>query len=244
MDILPAIDLRSGKCVRLLQGDYARQIDYSGDPVGVAREFEEAGARWLHVVDLDGAKEGRPCNLPTIRQILAETSLRVEVGGGLREAETIEELIDAGVQRCIVGTKALEDWEWFKQVAQRPKCVNHVALGLDAKQGRLAVRGWLEQTALTAVQVAQKAAGLGVAAIIYTDVSRDGMLSGPNIEATLAVAKASPIPVIASGGVTTIDDVRALCRLPLGGIIIGRAIYERRLDLAEAVRIATGGEES
>lgn len=244
MDILPAIDLRSGKCVRLLQGDYARQIDYSGDPVGVAREFEEAGARWLHVVDLDGAKEGRPCNLPTIRQILAETSLRVEVGGGLREAETIEELIDAGVQRCIVGTKALEDWEWFKQVAQRPKCVNHVALGLDAKQGRLAVRGWLEQTALTAVQVAQKAAGLGVAAIIYTDVSRDGMLSGPNIEATLAVAKASPIPVIASGGVTTIDDVRALCRLPLGGIIIGRAIYERRLDLAEAVRIATGGGES
>ena len=244
MDILPAIDLIGGKCVRLLQGDYAQQIDYSGDPVGVAREFERAGARWLHVVDLDGAKVGRPCNLPTIRRILAETSLRVEVGGGLREAETIEELIDAGVQRCIVGTKALEDWEWFKQVAQRPKCVNHVALGLDAKQGRLAVRGWLEQTALTAVQVAQQAAGLGVSAIIYTDISRDGMLSGPNIEATLAVAKASPIPVIASGGVTTIDDVRVLCRLPLGGIIIGRAIYERRLDLAEAVRIATSGEES
>ncbi|HPD31314.1 MAG TPA: 1-(5-phosphoribosyl)-5-[(5-phosphoribosylamino)methylideneamino]imidazole-4-carboxamide isomerase [Phycisphaerae bacterium] len=244
MDILPAIDLIGGKCVRLLQGDYAQQIDYSGDPVGVAREFERAGARWLHVVDLDGAKVGRPCNLPTIRRILAETSLRVEVGGGLREAETIEELIDAGVQRCIVGTKALEDWEWFKQVAQRPKCANHVALGLDAKQGRLAVRGWLEQTALTAVQVAQQAAGLGVSAIIYTDISRDGMLSGPNIEATLAVAKASPIPVIASGGVTTIDDVRVLCRLPLGGIIIGRAIYERRLDLAEAVRIATSGEES
>ncbi|MGQ9649958.1 MAG: 1-(5-phosphoribosyl)-5-[(5-phosphoribosylamino)methylideneamino]imidazole-4-carboxamide isomerase [Phycisphaerae bacterium] len=244
MDILPAIDLRSGKCVRLLQGDYTRQIDYSGDPVMVAGEFERAGAKWLHVVDLDGAKEGRPCNLPTIKRILAETSLQVEIGGGLREAETIEELIDAGVHRCIVGTKALEDWEWFKEVTQRPKCANHVALGLDAKQGRLAVRGWLEQTALTAVQVAQKTAGLGVSAIIYTDISRDGMLSGPNIEATLAVAKASPIPVIASGGVTTIDDVRALCRLPLGGIIIGRAIYERRLDLAQAVRIATSEGES
>ena len=241
MDILPAIDLIGGKCVRLLQGDYSRQIDYSGDPVGVAREFERAGAKWLHVVDLDGAKEGRPCNLPTIRRILAETSLQVEVGGGLREAATTEELIDAGVQRCIVGTKALVDWEWFKELTQRPKCASHVALGLDAKQGQLAVQGWIEQTPQTPVQVARMAAGLPVSAIIYTDISRDGMLKGPNIEATLAVAEASPIPVIASGGVTTIDDVRALCRLPLGGIIIGRAIYEKQLDLAEAVRIAASG---
>ncbi|NLE60477.1 MAG: 1-(5-phosphoribosyl)-5-((5-phosphoribosylamino)methylideneamino)imidazole-4-carboxamide isomerase, partial [Planctomycetes bacterium] len=169
MDILPAIDLIGGKCVRLLQGDYSRQIDYSGDPVGVAREFERLGAKWLHVVDLDGAREGRPCNLPSIRQILTETSLQVEVGGGLREAETIEELIDAGVQRCIVGTKALVDWDWFKELVQRPKCANRVALGLDAKRGQLAVRGWAEQTPQTAVQVAQMAAGLPVSAIIYTD---------------------------------------------------------------------------
>lgn len=244
MDILPAIDLIGGKCVRLLQGDYSRQIDYSGDPVGVAREFERLGAKWLHVVDLDGAREGRPCNLPSIRQILTETSLQVEVGGGLREAETIEELIDAGVQRCIVGTKALVDWDWFKELVQRPKCANRVALGLDAKRGQLAVRGWAEQTPQTAVQVAQMAAGLPVSAIIYTDISRDGMLKGPNIETTLTVAEASPIPVIASGGVTTVDDVRALCRLPLGGIIVGRAIYERRIDLAEVIRIAASGGAS
>jgi phosphoribosylformimino-5-aminoimidazole carboxamide ribotide isomerase len=234
MEILPAIDLRSGKCVRLLQGDYSQQIDYSG---------EAAGAKWLHVVDLDGAKEGHPCNLPTIRRIVSETKLNVEVGGGLREAPTIEELLDAGVHRCIVGTKALEDWDWFAELAQRPKCAHHVALGLDARQGQLAVRGWVEKTALTPVEVAQKAAGLPVAAIIYTDISKDGMLQGPNIEVTLAVAQASSIPVIASGGVTTIEDVRALAALPLGGIIIGRAIYEKKLDLAEAVRIARAGEK-
>ncbi len=243
MDILPAIDLRNGKCVRLLQGDYSQQIDYSEDPVAVARQFEAAGAGWLHLVDLDGAKEGRPCNLPTIRRILSQTKLKVEVGGGLRDAKTIEELLDAGVQRCIVGTQALVDWAWFVDLVQRPKCARHVALGLDARNGQLAVRGWLEATTLTAAQVAQKAAGLPVTAIIYTDISKDGMLQGPNIEATLAVAKASTIPVIASGGVTTVEDVRALVKLPLGGIIVGRAIYEGKLDLAEAVRIAAVGEK-
>lgn len=242
MDILPAIDLRDGKCVRLLQGDYSQQINYSEDPVAFAREFEQVGANWLHLVDLDGAKEGRPCNLAVIERILAETSLKVEVGGGLRETAVIEELLEAGVQRCVVGTRALVDWEWFVDLVQRPMCRNRVALGLDAHQGQLAVRGWREKTAQTAVQVAQNAAALPVAAIIYTDISRDGMLSGPNIEATLAVAEASSIPVIASGGVTTLDDVRALATLPLGGIIIGRAIYEGRLDLAEAVRIVRSGE--
>jgi phosphoribosylformimino-5-aminoimidazole carboxamide ribotide isomerase len=243
MDILPAIDLRGGKCVRLLQGDYSQQIDYSGDPVEVARQFEAAGAKWLHLVDLDGAKEGRPCNLPTIRRILAETTLKVEVGGGLREGQSIEELLDAGVQRCIVGTKALVDWNWFADLVQRPRFARHIALGLDAKKGRLAVRGWVEETAETAVQVAQKAAGLPVAAIIYTDISKDGMMEGPNIEETLAVARATMIPVIASGGVTTIEDIRALAALPLGGIIVGRAIYEKKLDVAEAVRIASVGDK-
>ncbi len=243
MDILPAIDLRGGKCVRLLQGDYSQQIDYSGDPVEVARQFEAAEARWLHLVDLDGAKEGRPCNLPTIRRILAATRLKVEVGGGLREAESIEQLLDAGVERCIVGTQALVDWNWFADLVQRPKFAHHIALGLDARKGQLAVRGWVEETAETAVQVARKAAGLPVAAIIYTDISKDGMMQGPNIEETLAVARASTIPVIASGGVTTLENIRALAVLPLGGIIVGRAIYEKKLDVAEAIRIATGGEK-
>jgi phosphoribosylformimino-5-aminoimidazole carboxamide ribotide isomerase len=242
MDILPAIDLRDGKCVRLLQGDYSQQIDYSEDPVAFAKEFEQVGAKWIHMVDLDGAKEGRPCNLAVIERVLAETTLSVELGGGLRDTEVIEDLLEAGVQRCVVGTKALVDWGWLVDLLQRPKCQHHIALGLDARNGNLAVRGWLEETTLTAVQVARRVAGLPVAAIIYTDISRDGMMAGPNIEATLALAQASTIPVIASGGVTTLDDVRALVTLPLGGIIVGRAIYEGRLDLAEAVRIATSGE--
>lgn len=243
MDILPAIDLRNGKCVRLLQGDYTQQIDYSDDPIAVAHEFEQAGARWVHVVDLDGAKEGKPCNLLTIWKIASQTGLKVEVGGGLREAETIEALLDVGVARCVVGTKALTDWAWFTELVMRPKCRDHIALGLDARGSRLAVKGWLEETAETPVQVAQRAAGLPVSAIIYTDISRDGMLEGPNIEAVRTLAQQSPIPVIASGGVTTIDDIQALAVLPLAGIIVGRAIYEKRLDLAEAVRIATAGEK-
>jgi phosphoribosylformimino-5-aminoimidazole carboxamide ribotide isomerase len=241
MEVLPAIDLREGKCVRLLQGDYAQQIDYSDDPVAVAHQFEQAGAHWVHVVDLDGAKEGKPCNLLTIWKIASQTGLRVEVGGGLREVETVEALLDAGVARCVVGTKALTDWAWFSELVVRPKCRDHIALGLDARGGRLAVKGWLEETSETPTQVAQKAFGLPVSAIIYTDISKDGMLEGPNVEATQALAEASPIPVIASGGVTTIEDVRKLSRLPLCGIIIGRAIYEKRIDLAEAVRVATSG---
>ena len=241
MDVLPAIDLRDGKCVRLLQGDYARQIDYADDPVVVAVRFEQAGATWLHVVDLDGAREGRLCNLPTIERILSRTKLRVEVGGGLREAGTIESLIDAGASRCVVGTKALEVWAWFRDLVERPRCRNRIALGLDARNGRLAVRGWTEETGETALQVAQRLAGCPLAAIIYTDIARDGMLVGPNIEATRALAEVSPVPVIASGGVTNIEDVRRLARLPLGGIIIGRAIYENQIDLAEAIRVAAGG---
>jgi phosphoribosylformimino-5-aminoimidazole carboxamide ribotide isomerase len=241
MEILPAIDLREGKCVRLLQGDYAQQIEYSDDPVAVAHQFERAGAHWVHVVDLDGAKEGKPCNLLTIWKIASQTGLRVEVGGGLREAETIEALLDAGVARCVVGTKALTEWAWFTELVMRPKCREHIALGLDARGGRLAVKGWLEETGETPAQVAQRAGDLPVSAIIYTDISKDGMLEGPNLEATRSLAEASPIPVIASGGVTTIEDVQRLSRLPLAGIIIGRAIYEKRIDLAEAVRVAASG---
>jgi len=240
MEILPAIDLRDGKCVRLLQGDYDKQINYADDPVQVAQQFEHLGAKWLHLVDLDGAKEGKVCNLPTIERILQQTNLSVEVGGGLREVETIELLIDAGVTRCIVGTKALEDWAWFEALVQRDKCQNRIALGLDARGGKLAAHGWLEETNLMAVELAEKVSDWPVAAIIYTDISKDGMLQGPNIEATGELAEYTKIPVIASGGVTTIDDVKKLVELPLGGIIIGRAIYEKKLDVAEAIRIARG----
>ncbi len=240
MDILPAIDLRDGKCVRLIQGDYERQFDYADDPVAVAAQFEQAGATWLHVVDLDGAREGAVQNLPTIEQIITATNLSVEVGGGLREVEPIESLLHAGAARCVVGTKALEDWDWFAALVDRPICRERIALGLDAREGKLAVRGWTAETQQSALQVVDRVADWPLAAIIYTDIGRDGMLLGPNIEAVKVLAEYSGIPVIASGGVTDIEDVRQLSRLPLAGIIIGRAIYEKQLDLAEAIRIASG----
>jgi phosphoribosylformimino-5-aminoimidazole carboxamide ribotide isomerase len=240
MDILPAIDLREGKCVRLLQGDYNQQIDYSSDPVAVARQFEQTGARWLHLVDLDGAREGRLHNLPVIERILRETKLKLEVGGGLRDTATIESLLAAGAARCVIGTQALEDWPWFEKLVHAPAMKGRIALGLDARQGRLAVRGWTQERSETAVQVAERVADWPLGAIIYTDIGRDGMLLGPNMEAIKALAEYSTVPVIASGGVTDIDDVRRLAALPLLGIIIGRAIYERQLDLAEAVRVVAG----
>jgi phosphoribosylformimino-5-aminoimidazole carboxamide ribotide isomerase len=237
MDILPAIDLREGKCVRLLQGDYDKQINYSEDPVAVAKRFEASGAQWVHVVDLDGAREGTLRNLPTIERMLKETNLQMEVGGGLRDTRTIEELLRAGVSRCGVGTRALEDWEWFRDLVHREDCGKRIALGLDARQGQLAVKGWTEQTRETALQVAERVADWPLAAIIYTDIGRDGMLLGPNVEAIKILADLSKIPIIASGGVTDIEDVRRLSALPLLGIIIGRAIYEGQLDLSEAVRL-------
>jgi len=240
MEIIPAIDLRGGKCVRLLQGDYNKQIDYADDPVAVAKQFMQAGALWLHVVDLDGAREGRSCNAATIERLIAETPLRVEVGGGLREATVIESLLDIGAARCIVGTKALQDWAWFEELVHRPKCRGKIVLGLDAREGRLAIQGWTEQTAETVLQVADRVADWPLAAIIYTDIACDGMMSGPNIEATQALAEHSQIPVVASGGVATIDDVHKLVPLPLFGAIIGRAIYEKQIDLAEAIRVARG----
>ncbi|HOA74456.1 MAG TPA: 1-(5-phosphoribosyl)-5-[(5-phosphoribosylamino)methylideneamino]imidazole-4-carboxamide isomerase [Phycisphaerae bacterium] len=238
MDILPAIDLREGKCVRLLQGDYNQQIEYSNDPVAVARQFEQAGARWLHVVDLDGAREGSVRNLPVIEGILKATNLKLEVGGGLRDTATIEKLLNAGVQRCVVGTQALEDWPWFERLVHTPAMKGKIALGLDTRQGKVAVRGWTEERRETALQIAERVADWPLAAIIYTDIGRDGMLLGPNMEATKVLAQVCPVPIIASGGVTDIEDVKRLVQLPLLGIIIGRAIYEKQLDLAEAVKIA------
>jgi len=240
MDILPAIDLRNGKCVRLLQGDYDKQIDYADDPVAVASQFEQAGAQWVHVVDLDGAREGKLCNLPVIERILATTTLRVETGGGLREMATIESLIETGVSRCVVGTQALENWSWFKELVHQPTFQGLIALGLDARQGKLAVRGWTEERRETPLQMAERVADWPLAAIIYTDIARDGMLLGPNVEAMKVMADCSAVPVIASGGVTNIEDVRRLVQLPLSGMIIGRAIYEKQIDLAEAVRVAEG----
>ena len=237
MDILPAIDIRDGKCVRLLQGDYAKQINYAHDPVAVAKQFEADGSDWVHVVDLDGAREGSLANLPSIERIIRETRLKVEVGGGIRSTETILSLLKAGAARCVVGTRALEDWDWFQEIVHRPECENRIAIGLDSREGKLAVRGWTQEVRQTALQVAEKVADWPLAAIIYTDIGRDGMLTGINIEATVKLAQSLTIPVIASGGLSSMGDIEKLCAVEdegIEGVICGRAIYSGDLDFAKA----------
>ncbi len=237
MDILPAIDLRSGKCVRLIQGDYQRQIDYGDDPVEVAIGFEVAGAAWIHIVDLDGARAGKIGNLPSIKAITKATEVKIEVGGGVRCLEDIEQLLEAGVSRVILGTKALEDWPWFTDLVHREELAQKLALGLDARDGLLAVSGWTAQTAQSALELSRRVQGWPLAAIIYTDISKDGMLAGANLEGSEELARATDVPIIAAGGVSTEADVRALAQLPLAGIIIGRALYEGRITIAQALKI-------
>ena len=237
MIILPAIDLIGGRCVRLRQGDYKQETVFDEDPVAVARRFEAAGAKWLHVVDLDGAREGEPKNLATIRAILGAVRMSVEMGGGIRTTEAAANLLDLGLARVILGTRAVREPEWLTEVAK--KFPGRVALGLDAKGGRVAVAGWQEETARTAPEVAASVAGLPLAAIIYTDIARDGMMSGPNVEATAVLAKASPFPVIASGGVTTVDDIRRLTKVGVAGAIIGRSLYEGKITLEAALAAAS-----
>ena len=237
MIILPAIDLIGGRCVRLRQGDYNQETVFDEDPVAVARRFEAAGAKWLHVVDLDGAREGEPKNLATIRAIVGAVRMSVEMGGGIRTTAAAQGLLDLGLARVILGTRAAREPEWLAEVAT--KFPGRVALGLDARNGRVAVEGWREETARTASDLVASVAGLPLAAIIYTDIVRDGMMSGPNVEATAVLAKASPFPVIASGGVTTVDDIRRLTKVGVAGAIIGRSLYEGKITLEAALAAAS-----
>jgi phosphoribosylformimino-5-aminoimidazole carboxamide ribotide isomerase len=242
MDILPAIDLLDGKCVRLMQGRYDRVIAYESDPVATAARFRDTGAEWLHVIDLDGARTGRLANLPTLRRIVRETGARVEFGGGVRVEDTVQRALDAGAERVIVGTRALEDWKWFRSTVHRREFCSRIALGLDARLGHLAVRGWTQETRRTAVEVAEAVADWPLAAIVYTDIGRDGVLLGPNIEAVRQLADRATAPVIACGGVSDLEDVRRLAELGLAGAAIGRAIYEQSLDLGEALRVARAAD--
>jgi phosphoribosylformimino-5-aminoimidazole carboxamide ribotide isomerase len=237
MDLFPAIDLRDGKCVRLLQGDYNRQIDYGDDPVAQAREFAQRGTQWLHLVDLDGAREGSMRNRGVIEAIAAETGLKIEVGGGVRDEETIAGLLAAGVTQVVVGTRALEDMDWFKKVVHDDQFAGHVVLGLDARDGRIATRGWTETGEMTTEEMAKIVNDWPLAAIVYTDISCDGMLTGPNLEMTGDLARQCQVPVIASGGVGTLEDIKNLTTLPVRGIIVGRALYEGRFTLEEALAV-------
>ena len=240
MDIYPAIDIRGGKCVRLIQGDYGRQLDYADDPVAVAVGFAEIGAKWLHVIDLDAAKEGRPKNLGVIRKIVEATSLPVQVGGGLRTDAAVSEVLGCGVRRAIIGTAALENWSWFGELVGRRECEDRIALSLDARGGVLAVKGWTETTSRRAVDVARLLAGESLSAIVYTDIERDGMLIGPNVRATTELAGATSIPVIAAGGVGKLEHVRELMGTQVAGVVIGRALYEQTVDLVEALALVEG----
>ncbi len=235
MFLFPAIDLRAGQVVRLHQGDYTQQTTYDTDPVQQAQAFADAGATWLHVVDLDGAKAGRVMHGEVIQRICQTTPLRVEVGGGVRTQGAMDRLLAAGVERVIVGTAALNDWAWFERLMGNPTYRGRVALGLDARDGQLAVEGWQRQTRLTAADVARRASDMPVPAMIYTDIATDGTLSGPNLEATQRLAEATDIPIVASGGVGSLDHLRALRKLPLQGAIVGKALYEEAFTIEQAL---------
>jgi len=233
MYIIPAIDLRNGKCVRLIQGDYHRQITYRDDPIKQAKEFSSAGAQWLHIVDLDGAKVGKPVNTDTISAIAALGQLKIEVGGGLRDEASIKQLLDMGVERVIIGTKAVSDFEWFGEMAE--KFSGKIVLGLDARGSKVATHAWTKENSQHLLEFATEAAKLPLAAIIYTDITKDGMMSGPNLERTKALAEAVQVPVIASGGVREIADIKKLAKLGIEAVIIGRALYEGTLKLSDAI---------
>ena len=242
MEVIPAIDLLDGKCVRLYQGDYERSEIFNDNPVTVARSWAEQGATRLHVVDLDGAKEGKTTNLAAIEAIVAAIAIPVQVGGGLRDRSAIARLLDLGVQRCIVGTVAVEQPELVQELCQ--EFPQQIVVGIDARQGKVATRGWLETSEVLATDLAQRMAVAGAAAIIYTDIHRDGTMSGPNIDALRELATAIEIPVIASGGVSSLTDLLTLLALePLGvtGAIVGKAIYTGDVKLIEAVQAVGNG---
>ena len=238
MQIYPAIDLRDGKCVRLKQGDYAQETVFGADPAEMARRWVADGATWLHLVDLDGAKEGHPVNGDAIRAIVEASGVPCQLGGGLRSLEHIVEALSWGITRVIIGTKALQSPTWLDQMARR--FPDSIVLGIDAKDGHVATQGWLEVSTVAALDLAKSCAKLRLAAIIYTDISRDGMMQGANVQAMAEMAAAVQLPVIASGGVTTLDDVRRLHQNGLAGCIIGRALYEGQLNLREVLAIVSG----
>ncbi len=237
MNLYPAIDLKDGKCVRLLRGEMSAATVFGEDPAAQARAFEEAGCRWLHLVDLNGAFAGEPVNGAAVEAILAAISVPVQLGGGIRDRATIENWLERGVARVILGTAAVRNPALVREAAHAHP--GRIAVGIDARAGRVAVEGWAETTDMKAEDLARSFEDAGVAAIIYTDIDRDGAMEGPNVEATAALARAVSIPVIASGGVSSLDDLRALkaSGAPLDGVISGRALYEGKIDLAEAIRL-------
>jgi phosphoribosylformimino-5-aminoimidazole carboxamide ribotide isomerase len=236
MHVIPAIDLRGGRCVRLRQGDYDQETIFGDDPAAMAAHWEAAGATRIHLVDLDGARAGRPVNVDAVRAILDRVAVPCQLGGGVRDETTIAAWLDAGIDRVVVGTRAVQDPAWFRALSQTHP--GRLILGLDARDGRVATGGWLEVTAVEAADLAGRFDDLPLGGVIYTDIARDGMLAGPNLAAIEALAQRLSTPVTASGGVASLDDLARLAALPIAACIVGRALYEGRFGLGEARRRA------
>ncbi len=243
MIIYPAIDIKGGRCVRLTQGRADQETVYFADPAEPARLWRAAGAAWVHVVDLDGAFTGKPQNLDAVRRIAA-LGMKVQLGGGMRDAATVAEALAAGVERVVIGTRACEEPQFLAELVAKNGGAR-IAVGIDARNGRVATKGWVDTSEKLATDLARQVAALGVQTIIYTDISRDGMLEGPNIAAQRALLAEAPVRVIASGGVSSRSDVEALAKLGaeeprLDGVIVGKALYEKRVDLADLIGITRG----
>lgn len=234
MIILPAIDIKDGQCVRLFQGDYAQVTTYDSDPVQVALRWQDAGSSWLHLVDLDGAKAGYPVNAALIKRIRAATTLRIELGGGIRTLEHIAQMLDLGVDRVILGTVAITDRALLQEALARWH--ERIVVGLDARDGYVAITGWLETSSVKAVDLAAELSSLGVQRFIYTDIARDGALTGPNLKALAEMQQAVTSALVASGGVSSLADLHTLAQSGVEGTIVGKAIYTGVVDLATAIR--------
>ncbi len=242
MLLIPAIDLKDGQCVRLRQGRMDDTTVFSNSPVDMAERWVNAGARRLHLVDLNGAFEGKPVNGDVVSAVAEKfPHVPIQIGGGIRDAETVQAYIDTGVQYCIIGTKAVQEPQFVVELCQQ--FPGHIIVGIDAKNGMVATDGWAEVSSVSAVELAQQFEQAGVSAIVYTDIARDGMMKGVNVEETVKLAQSIDIPVVASGGVASMDDIEALCTVKAQGImgaILGRSIYEGTIDLAQAQLFADG----
>ncbi len=233
MEIWPAIDIRGGQCVRLYQGDYDKETVYSSSPAAMAEHWASLGAKSLHLVDLDGAKEGKRVNFDAIKEIVDRVEIPCELGGGIRSEEGIETYLGIGVHRLVIGTLALKEKDWFRAMAK--KYPNRLVLGLDARNGMVAVNGWLETSQTPAVELVREFEDLPLAALVYTDIATDGGMKGPNFHEIEMMKETVRCPLVASGGVTRIDDIRRLAELKIPACIIGRALYEKTIDLKEAL---------
>ena len=235
MLIIPAIDLKDGKCVRLTQGQKDAETIFSNNPVDVAKSWQAQGAKYIHVVDLDGAFEGKPKNLSIVGQIVKNTKIPIQFGGGLRTTQDVKMVLDMGVNRVIVGTRAIDSPQWVAELCS--KFPRRIVIGIDAKDGKVAVKGWTSVCEWTAIAFAKEMEKLLPAAIIYTDISKDGMLQGPNILGLQALVATVGTPIIASGGVSSLEDIKTLSQLPIAGMIVGKALYTGHVNLSEANKL-------